>query len=59
MEIINFKKIKKEVINNENEKICCICKEKFEIDMWNIKEYRKVRDHCHYTEKYRGAYNLK
>ena len=33
----------------ENAKICYICKEKFE------NKYRKVRDHCHYTEEYRGA----
>ena len=31
-----------------------ICKKKFSIDDRN-KKYHKVRDHCHYTEKYRGA----
>ena len=25
------------------------------INIWMIKKYRKVRDHCHYTGKYRGA----
>ena len=40
-------------------KICYICEKEFSTD----KKYRKVRDHCHYTEKYRGAaqgiYNLR
>ena len=36
----------------ENTKICYICKEKFENEYF--KKY-KVRDHCHYPGKYRGA----
>ena len=39
----------------ENSKICYICKEKFENKYLADKRYRKVRDHCHYTGKYRGA----
>ena len=42
----------------ENQKICYICEKEFCIDEDNNKEFRnmqKVRDHCHYTEKYRGA----
>ena len=39
----------------ENAKICYICKEKFENKFVNDKKHHKVRDHCHYTEKYRGA----
>ena len=39
----------------ENAKICYICKEKFENKYFKDKKYRKVRDHCHYTEEYRGA----
>ena len=44
----------------EYAKICYICKEnKYLKD----KKYRKVRDHCHYTGKYRDAahniYNIK
>ena len=32
-----------------------ICKEKFENKHWKDKQYRKVRDHCQYTAKYRGT----
>ena len=39
----------------ENAKICYIYKEKFENEYLKDKRYRKVRDHCHYTEEYRGA----
>ena len=39
-----------------------MCKKEFSTDDDN-KKYHKVRDHCHYTEKYRGAvhdiYNLR
>ena len=31
------------------------CKEKFEDKHAKDKEYLKIRDHCHYTGKYRGA----
>ena len=36
------------------QKICYICKKGFSIDDDN-KKYFKVRDHCHFTRKYRGA----
>ena len=39
----------------ENAKICYICKENFENESLKDKKYRKVSDHCHYTEEYRGA----
>ena len=39
----------------ENPKICYICKEKFENKYLKDEKYRRVRDHCHYTEEYRGA----
>ena len=39
----------------ENAKICYICKEKFENKSLKDKNYRKVRDYCHYTGEYRGA----
>ena len=55
MNNINFKKKKMKLLTKkqqesyENEKICCICKEKFENKYVKDKKYRKVRDHCHYT----------
>ena len=36
------------------QKVCHICKRIFTTDYKN-KKYRKVKDHIHYTEKYRGA----
>ena len=38
----------------KNQKVCYICKKGFSTDDDN-KKYHKVRDHCHYTGKYRGA----
>ena len=42
----------KEKIHHSEQKICYICKK--ECDK-NDKKHYKVRDHCHYTGKYRGA----
>ena len=60
--IINCEKKKmtplttKEKIYHNDQEICYICKEEFDK---NNKKYYKVRDHCHYTGKYRGAaYNI-
>ena len=58
--IINYEK--KEMIqltdaknkSYKKQKVCYICKKGFSTDDDN-KMYHKVRDHCHYTEKYRGA----
>ena len=61
MEINNFKKKQLNLLTKERQdhrkihKICCICKEKFENKYLKGKKYHKVRDHCHYTEEYRGA----
>ena len=58
---INFKKINRKLLTKEqqesyeNANICYICKWKLTINIWEIKKYRKVRDHCHYTEEYRGG----
>ena len=41
----------KEIKSYQKRKVCHICKEKFCDD--NNK--KKVRDHCHYTGKFRGA----
>ena len=61
MKIINFKKKKLKLLTkerqelHENAKICYIYKEKFENKYLKDRKYRKVRDHCHYTEEYGGA----
>ena len=38
----------------KKQKVCYMCKKQFSNDDDN-KNYHKVRDHCHYTGKYRGA----
>ena len=43
---------KKEEENYNNQKVCYICKKNFDK---SDKKHYKVRDHCHYTGKYRGA----
>ena len=56
--IINYEKkkiiplTKEEKINYNDQQICYICKKKFDK---SDKKHHKVRDHCHYTGKYRGA----
>ena len=56
--IINYEKKKmiplttEEKIYHNKRKICYICKKEFNN---NDKKNYKVRDHCHYTGKYRGA----
>ena len=58
MRIINYEKKKmipltiKEKIHYNEQEICCICKKEFNK---NVEKTYKVRDHCHYTGKYRGA----
>ena len=44
---------KEEHMHND-QKICHICKNVFSTN-YNNKKYHKVKDHCHYTGKYRGA----
>ena len=59
--IINFKKKNMKSLTNEqqdsceNEKICYICKGKFEEKYAKNKKYRKVRDYFHYTVEYSGG----
>ena len=56
--IINYEKkkliplITEEKIYHNKQKICYICKKEFKN---NDKKNYKVRDHRHYTDKYRGA----
>ena len=58
--IINYEKkemmrlTKEEKKIRREQKVCYICKKEFSTDGDN-KKYNKVRDHCHYTGKYRGA----
>ena len=72
MKIINYEKKEmipltdKEKESYENQEICYICEKEHCTDENNKKEFKKmqkVRDHCHYTGKYRGAahsiYNLR
>ena len=40
----------------KNQKVCCICKKRFKpSDDNDNKKYHKVRDHCQFTGKCRGA----
>ena len=56
--IINYEKkdmiplTKKEEENYNNQKVCYICKKEFDK---SDKKHHKVRDHCHYSGKYREA----
>ena len=58
--IINYEK--KEIIpltkevkkTHHRQKKCCICNKRFSTDD-DDKEHHKVKDHCHYTGKYRAA----
>ena len=45
---------KEKKIWHNQQKVCHICKRIFSTDYKN-KKYHKVKDHCHYTGKYRGA----
>ena len=40
--------------NHNKQKVCHICRKEFNADD-SDKKYHKVKDHCHYTGKYRGA----
>ena len=56
--MINYEKKKmislttEEKLHYNKQKVCYICKKEFDN---NDKKQQKVRDHCHYTGKYRGA----
>ena len=45
---------KKEEKNHNKQNVCHICRKGFTSDDGD-KKYHKVKDHCHYTGKYRGA----
>ena len=58
--IINYEKkdviplTKKEEKHHNKQKVCYICKNEFNTDD-SDKKHQKVKDHCHYTRKYRSA----
>ena len=49
-DMITLTKKEEEIYNSQ--KVCYICKKEFDT---NDKKHHKVRDHCHYPGKYRGA----
>ena len=65
--IINYEKKKmialttEEKIHHNKQKVCYICRKEFDNNnttkssSLERKKQQKVRDHCHYTGKYRGA----
>ena len=61
MKIVNFRKKKMKLLtteqqeSNENSKISHICNEKIQNKYLADKKDRRVRNHCDYTGKYRGA----
>ena len=59
MKVISYEKKMIPLTDEENksykkQKVCNICKKGFSTDD-NNKKYHKVRDHCHYKGKCRGA----
>ena len=46
---------KEELKPDQDAKVCYICGERILRKLSKSINYRKVRDHCHYTGKYRGA----
>ena len=68
MNIINYEKkdmiplTDEEKESYENQDVCHICEKEFCANKNNKKEFKsycKIRDHCHYTRKYRGAAHSK
>ena len=64
MRIINYEQKPMIPLTNEenesyeNQQICHICEREFCTDKDNKEEFKKIQkggEHCHYTEKYRGA----
>ena len=64
MKIINYEEKEmipltdKENKSHEKQKVCYICKKEFSADENGKNEFKlycKVRDHCHYTAKFREA----
>ena len=59
--VINFEKKKmlplteKELKSHQDAIQCYICRNKFTQKLAKDKNHQKVRDHCHFIGKYRGA----
>ena len=43
--------------SHKGAKVCYICRKYFIKKLFRDINHRKVRDHCHYTGKYKGATN--
>ena len=61
--VINFEKkmlllTKKELQLHQDATECYICRKRFLKTFINDKNYRKVRDYCYYTGKYRGVQHI-
>ena len=46
---------RKELKSHKDAKLCYSYRIRFFRKLFRDQNYRKVRDHCHYTGKYRGA----
>ena len=46
---------KEELRWHQDAKLCCICRNRILKNFSKSTSYWKVRDHCHYKGKYRGA----
>ena len=44
--------------SNQDAKVCYICGKRILKKLSKSINYRKVRDHCNYTSKYRGAAHI-
>ena len=59
--VINFEKnimlslTKEELKSHQDIKVCYICGKRFLKKFAKDKNYQKVRDHCYFAGKYRGA----
>ena len=47
--------IKEELKSHQDAKVCYTCGKRILKNLSKSIDYRKVRDHCHYAGKYRGA----
>ena len=43
----------------EKQKVCYICKKQICTNENDFRQYKKLKDHCHFTGKFRGTNYLK